>query len=325
MSIPRSNPPSLGVLLNGYPKNWGRWGADDEVGALNFLEPHNVVRAAQLIKSGKVFTLQLPMANPIGDPIWPEGRSQPLRVNVLDKGHYLAGKIPPVPGGVEACDDVLYCYLQGSTQYDALGHAWYGDQLYNGYDARTTIGGMTKASILPIAEKGVVGRGVLLDIARLRNKRSLDRGETFTHLDLLAAAARQNVQLEKRDILIVHTGWVGSFYQDRQRFYGGDQGFLEPGLTLSRALVDWFYEMEIPNLVTDTLANEVTFDPETGVLLPLHVALMSYLGVAFTEIASLDALADDCAQDGQYAFFYAAAPLKVVQGAGSPVNPIVVK
>jgi kynurenine formamidase len=63
----------------------------------------------------------------------------------------------------------------------------------------------------------------------------------------------------------------------------------------------------------------------TGVVLPLHVALMSYLGVAFTEIAALDALADDCAADGQYDFFYAAAPLKVVQATGSPVNPIVIK
>ena len=75
--------------------------------------------------------------------------------------------------------------FEGSTQYDALGHAWFGDQIYNGYDARTTIGGMTKASILPIAEKGIVGRAVLLDVAKLRGKQSLDRGETFTHEDLL--------------------------------------------------------------------------------------------------------------------------------------------
>jgi kynurenine formamidase len=66
-------------------------------------------------------------------------------------------------------------------------------------------------------------------------------------------------------------------------------------------------------------------DPATGVVLPLHIALMSYLGITFTEIASLDALADDCAADGQYEFLYAAAPLKVVQASGSPVNPIVIK
>jgi kynurenine formamidase len=317
--------PSLGELLADYPKNWGRWGPQDEVGALNYLGPENVLAALRVIRSGKVFTLQVPMANPQGDPIWPGARSKPVRVNVIDKGHFLSGKTPPAPGGIEGCDDMIHCYLQGSTQYDALGHAWFGDKIYNGYDAKTTIGGMTKASILPIAEKGIVGRAVLLDVARLRGKASLERGETFTHDDLLAAAAAQAVEIRKRDILLIHTGWIGLYFRDQQAFYGDGKGWLEPGLTLSRPLVDWFHEMEIPNIVTDTMANEVTVDPVTGTVLPLHVALLSYLGISFTEIAALDALADDCAQDGQYECFYAAAPLKVVQAAGSPVNPIVIK
>jgi kynurenine formamidase len=325
MTVADKKVPSLGELLAGYPKNWGRWGNDDEVGALNYLGPEHVIEAVRLVRSGKVFTLQVPMADPKGDPAWPGGRSKPLRVNVIDKGHFLSGKQPVAPGGIEGCDDIIQCYLQGSTQYDALGHAWHGDQIYNGFDARTTIGGMTKASIMPIAEKGIVGRGVLLDIARLRGKASLERGETFTHEDLMAAAKAQGVEIRKRDILLVRTGWIGLFYRDPERFYGGGQGWLEPGLTLSRALVDWFHEMEIPNLVTDTMANEVTVDPVSGAVLPLHVALMSYLGIAFTEIAALDALAEDCAQDGQYDFLYTAAPLKVVQAAGSPCNPLVIK
>jgi kynurenine formamidase len=317
--------PSLGEVLKDYPKNWGRWGADDEVGALNYLGPEQVLAAARLIRCGKVFTLQVPMADPGGDPIWPGGRSQPVRVNVIDKGHALSGKFPTAPGGIEGCDDMIHCYLQGSTQYDALGHTWFGDEIYNGYDAKTTIGGMTKASITPIAERGIVGRAVLLDIARLRGKPSLERGETFTHKDLLAAATAQKVEIQKRDILVVRTGWIGLYFRDRDRFYGSGKGWLEPGLTLSRELVDWFHSMEIPNLVTDTMANEVTVDPVTGVVLPLHIALMSNLGVTFTEIASLDALGEDCAKDGRYEFFYAAAPLKVVRASGSPVNPIVIK
>jgi len=317
--------PSLHQLLDGYPKNWGRWGSEDEVGALNYLGPQQVLDAVRLVRSGKVFTLQVPMADPKGDPAWPGARGKPLRVNVIDKGHFLSGKQAAAPGGLEGCDDIIQCYLQGSTQYDALGHAWCGDHIYNGFDARTTIGGMTRASIMPIAEKGVVGRGVLLDIARLRNKASLERGETFTHEDLLAAAQRQGVEIRKHDILLIRTGWIGLFYRDPEQFYGGRKGWLEPGLTLSRELVDWFHHMEIPNVVTDTMANEVTVDPVTGVVLPLHVALMSNLGIAFTEIAALDALAEDCAQDDQYDCLYTAAPLKVVQAAGSPCNPIVIK
>ncbi|HBD38879.1 MAG TPA: metal-dependent hydrolase, partial [Cupriavidus sp.] len=211
----------------------------------------------------------------------------------------------------------------GSTQYDALGHVWYGDQLWNGYDAKSTIGGMEKASVLPIAERGIVGRGVLIDMARHRGKAVLDPGETFTHLDLLAAAEMQGVRIEKHDIVIIRTGWIGSFYErDQAEFY---KNFIEPGLTYSPELVEWFHKMEIPNLVTDTIANEVTVDPVSGVALPLHNALMRNLGVTLTEIAQLDPLATDCADDGQWSFLYTAAPLKVVNGSGAPVNPVVIK
>lgn len=89
--------------------------------------------------------------------------------------------------------------------------------------------------------------------------------------------------------------------------------------------MNWFNDMEIPNLVTDTIANEVTFDPVHGVALPLHCALMRNLGITLTEIAELDPLADDCAADRQYTFLYTAAPLKVVGGSGAPVNPVVIK
>ena len=83
--------------------------------------------------------------------------------------------------------------------------------------------------------------------------------------------------------------------------------------------------MEIPNLTTDTIANEVTFDPNSGIALVLHNALMRNLGITLSEIADLEALAQDCAEDGQYEFFYAAAPLKVAKGSGAPVNPLAIK
>ncbi|CAB4790650.1 MAG: cyclase family protein [Actinobacteria bacterium] len=314
--------PDLKVLLKNSPKNWGKWGPDDEVGSLNYLTPEVVVKAAGSIKSGKVFTLQVKMANPEGDPVWP-GRQGATRINVMDAGHYHAGKGPVFAGGAEYADDYMTLFLQGSTQYDALGHVWYDHQIWNGYDSKTTIGGLSKASILPIAEKGVVGRGILLDIARFRGKEVLDVAETFTHEDLMACAKAQGCEIQKRDILIVRTGWIAKFYKvSREEFYGN---FVEPGLTHSDALVNWFADMEIPNLVTDTIANEVTVDPVSGVVLPLHNALMRNLGVTLTEIAWLDDLAADCAEDGQYTFLYAAAPLKVVAGTGAPVNPIVIK
>ena len=316
------NVPLVAELLRDAPKNWGKWGPDDEVGSLNYLTQAEVLRGVASVRSGKTFTLQIQMGNPAGDPVWP-GRSQARRLNVMDKGHYLCGKGPKFPGEGEYADDMMIMYLQGSTQYDALGHVWYGDQLWNGYDARSTIGGLDKASVLPIAERGVVGRGVLIDMARYRGKDVLDPGETFTHHDLLAAAEMQGARIEKRDILVIRTGWIGSFYKrDQAEFY---RNFVEPGLTYSPELVEWFHRMEIPNLVTDTIANEVTVDPVSGVALPLHNALMRNMGVTLTEIAQLDPLAADCAEDKQWAFLYTAAPLKVVNGSGAPVNPVVIK
>ena len=318
----RKQVPPVGELLKNAPKNWGKWGPDDEVGSLNYLTPEVIVQAAGSIRSGKVFTLQVKMASPEGDPVWP-GRSSAIRVNVMDEGHGIAGKGVQFDGGARYADDYMTCFPQGSTQYDALGHVWCDGQIWNGYDAKTTIGGLSKASILPLAERGIVGRGILLDIARWRGKDVLDVAETFTHEDLMACAKAQGTEIRPRDVLVVRTGWIAKFYKvSREEFYGN---FVEPGLTYSPELVQWFHDMEIPNLVTDTIANEVTVDPVSGVVLPLHNALMRNLGVTLTEIAWLDDLAADCAADGQYTFLYVAAPLKIVNGAGAPVNPIAIK
>jgi kynurenine formamidase len=315
---------SLAAILKDSPKNWGKWGPDDEIGALNYLDAQQVLRGVAAAKQGKTFTLQVPIGHEKGDPIWPgPGRGQAVRVNILDKGDYFCGRGPEAPGGSEYSDDMIIMYLQGSTQYDALGHAWIEDTLWNGYDARTTGKKMTKADISPVAERGIAGRGVLIDMARHRGKDRLERGEAFSHEDVLAAAEAQGVTIEKRDVLLVRTGWIGSYYRMEPADFYAD--FVEPGLAYSPELVRWFDEMEIPNLVTDTIANEVSLDPNNGAFLPLHIALMRNLGVLFTEIASLDALAKDCVADGQYSFFYTAAPLKIVGGTGAPVNPIVIK
>ena len=314
--------PYLGDLLKDSPSNWGKWGPDDEVGSLNYLGPEQVLAAARLVTSGKVFTLQRLIGDPKGDPVWP-GRTPAERTQILDESNWDEGAGGPAyPGGLHYADDKISAFLQGSTQYDALGHVWFDGKLWNGYDARTTIGGLDKASVQPIAERGIVGRAVLLDMARFLGKDNLASAETFTHVDLLACAKAQGITIEKRDILIIRTNFLKLFFDLGDKFY---EGFCEPGLVYSPELVAWFQDMEIPNLVTDTIANEVTFDPHNGVALVLHNALMRNLGVTLTEIADLELLAEDCAADKQYAFLYVAAPLKVAKGSGSPVNPVVIK
>lgn len=129
--------------------------------------------------------------------------------------------------------------------------------------------------------------------------------------------------IERHDNLLIRTGWLKVFFdQGKDAFY---ENFIEPGLVFSPQLVRWFHEREIVSLSTDTIANEVTVDPETGIALPLHAALMRNLGVLFSEILWFEELAEDCAGDGRWSFLYTAAPIHVVGGTGAPVNPVVVK
>ncbi|MCD2196003.1 cyclase family protein [Actinomycetospora endophytica] len=317
--------PSMAELLGAdTPKNWGKWGPDDQIGSLNYLDAAQVLRGVASVKDGQVFTLQCPMGLPHGDPVFP-GREGIQREMVWDQDAFApGGNGPAFPGGLRASDDKATMFLQGSSQYDALGHAWYDDRIWNDVDAASTNGGgMSWASIMPIAERGVVGHGVLIDMARHRGKQWLEKGETFTHRDLEEAAAAQGVTIGNRDVLLIRTGWLKFFYAvPKEEFY---DGFVEPGLTYSRELVEWFQDKEIPNLVTDTIANEVTHDPESGVTLPLHASLLRNLGVSLAEIIWLDDLADACAADGRWDFLYTAAPLKIHEATGAPVNPVVIR
>jgi kynurenine formamidase len=312
---------TLRRLLADAPNRWGHWGSDDEIGALNYLTADEVKRGLATVRHGRTFTLGVPIATQEGDAVFP-GRWPAKHFMVADKAGFENGHWQPLAGGLEFADDYVTGFAQAGTHCDALGHMWFDDTLWNGFAASSTNGGMTKAGIMPIAERGIVGRGVLLDIARFRGRPALDRAETFTHRDLMECARAQGVDILPRSILLVRTGWVGALAAGSQTV---GEGFWEPGLTFSLELVRWFDEMQIPSLVTDTLANETTYEPETGLMLVLHAALMRNLGVVFTEMASLDTLAADCAADRCYEGFYCASPAKVSKGTGGSANPLFIK
>ncbi|CAN7461534.1 cyclase family protein [Mesorhizobium amorphae] len=312
---------TLRRLLADAPNRWGHWGAEDEIGALNYLTADEVKRGLASVRHGRTFTLGVPIATHDGDAVFP-GRWPAKHFMVADKAGFENGHWHPLPGGLEFADDYVTGFAQAGTHCDALGHMWFDDTLWNGFPASSTNGGMTRAGIMPIAERGIVGRGVLIDIARFRGKPALERAETFTHLDLMECARAQGVEILPHSILLVRTGWVGALAAGRQTV---GENYWEPGLTFSLDLVRWFDEMQIPCLVTDTLANETTYEPETGLMLVLHAALMRNLGVVFTEMASLDALAADCAADRRYEGFYCASPAKVSKGTGGSANPVFIK
>jgi kynurenine formamidase len=274
-------------LLKDSPKNWGRWGSDDEIGSLNFLTDAEVLRGVRAVRHGRTFMLGIPVAHPKGDPLHPL-RAQPIHTFTHDEGSYISGADEPLPGGLKYSDDVIVMYPQGSTQYDALGHAWCGDHLYKG-------------------------------------KPHLDPDEAVVLQDLLDTAAHQKVSIERHDILVVRTGWLPRWYEGGPAEFFPDGRVVDPGLQYSPELVRWFYEMEIPSLSVDNIGCEIGIDPNLKSHGALHCALQSYLGIPFNEVVWLEDLAADCAEDGQYTFLFAGAPLKMVKGAGSAVNPIVIK
>ncbi|MEZ5101784.1 MAG: cyclase family protein [Thermoleophilia bacterium] len=299
-------------------------GPDDELGCLNHLGPAEVLRGAAEIREGRVLTLGAPIAHPGGDPAFPGlGRDAPSRTTCVDYHHFRSGEMQTLPGGFEWADDVIALGTHAGTHVDALGHAWYDGRCWNGYPAEVTVGRMQKASVLPIAEHGIVGRGVLLDVARFRGKPHLDRGEPFTLDDLLGAVERQGLDLRPHDVTLVRTGALGQFYALGPEAYLAPP-FRETGLAYTPELVRWYQELELPFFGTDTISNEYTDWERTGYVAPLHAALMRNLGVLFAEILWLDDLADACAESGRWSFLFCAAPLKVVDGTAALVNPVAI-
>lgn len=309
--------PYIGDVLRRSPRNWGRWGADDEVGMLNAIGPEQILAAAASIRRGTVFTLQRLLRADGEDIAWP-GRAAATRSQTRDESHWDDGHGPAFPGGFHTADDRIEMALQGTTHVDALGHVWYDGELYNGHSARTTIGGLHKAGIEPIARRGIVGRSVLLDIARHRGQDALASGDAaITVEELRACAAAQRVAIRPGDVLIVRTGFRIPAWQSTAEVD-------EPGLGYSEELVAWFADNDIAALATDTMSNERTPQRPDGAVMHLHNALMRNLGVVFIEMCDLDAYAADCAAHGTYDALFIAAPLRIARAAGAPVNPVVI-
>jgi kynurenine formamidase len=310
-------------ILENAPDNWGRWGDDDEIGTINYLTPEAVLRGIDSVSDGEVFTLGIPIGRKDDDPVWPS-RSGSQHFMNQDHGHYLSGKVEHNIGTVEVADDVIHMFSHGTTHVDALGHGWYDGKLYNGFDQETTMGGLDHGSIEPIAEHGIIGRGVLLDIAGYRDVDALDAGERITLEELHDCADAQNTDLAKADVLIVRTGWLELFYDEGPDTIYNDP-YNEPGITYTDELIQLFHENEIAMYCTDTMANEQTYSETTETYLPLHPGFLRDMGMPLNELCLLDEIAADCAEDGQYEFLFVGAPLKIVGGTGSPINPIAIK
>ena len=299
--------------------NWGRWGAEDELGTVNFITPAKRVEAAALVRKGKVFSLSIPLDESGPQPSF-ERRLNPRHLMLATGTDLRSGVQPGAVGGIGEADDMVTMALQAATQWDSLAHIFYDYKMYNDRDcALVSAHGAAKNSIAVLADR-VVSRGVLVDVARHLGADHLPLDHRITVAELEATLERQRVEIRSGDVLLIRTGNL-----QRARSAGGWDRFTysdEPGIGLDA--LPWVHEREIAAVAADTWALEV-LPSGTSLWLPVHAVAIVHMGLLVGEIFDLEALAADCEEDGVYEFFCSAPPLPFTGGVGSPVNPLAVK
>lgn len=305
--------------------NWGRWGDDDERGTMNLVRPEHIVRASSLVQKGTAISMALPYDDD-GPQTGAVGRFNPIHLMIRDGADVIAGSsLRDFYGGNErhfrGTDDLIIMPLQSGTQWDALGHVTFENKIYNGYGAEwVSSKGALKNSVKNAAD-GMVGRGILLDIPKSQGKGWLDPGHAIDGDQLQAAADMAGVEVGPGDFVFVRTGAMT--FARSNGTWGDYAGGSAPGLGLGS--VDWIAERDIAAIATDTWGLEVLPNETKDTYQPLHLILIVHMGLWLGEIFDLDPLADHCAADGRYEFFFCGPPLPFTRAVGSPLNPMAIK
>jgi kynurenine formamidase len=300
---------------DGAKGNWGRWGADDERGALNLATNEVVLDAARALRTGKVYSLALPISQSRTPAVF--GRPPPQRLTRTAPGD---PQMPPAEGRprVGSADDVFVIASHSGTHLDSLSHVFEGESFYNGHPVSsfTSNRGAGKCSIVKTGTFAT--RAVLLDVAALVTAQTrptssaLQLGHTVTAEELEACCERQGVQVRAGDAVLIRTGWLEAVRRDRDT-----PSYPQAGIGLEAAA--WLQEKDVALVGADNSAIEVLpFDG--GRDLGVHVELLVYSGVGLLEHAWLaDLAADRC-----YESLLVVGALPFTGATGSPVNPIAI-
>jgi kynurenine formamidase len=312
--------------------SWGIFGADDELGTINFLTPERVVEAAKCVRRGSVFNLDCSL----------DAFDPPILAHRKTLSHKLIGNSPN-----HRDDYIDNFYLQSSSQVDGLRHFRHPIHgFYNHMPDAKIVQDGPHLGVNRFAEHGIVGRGVLIDVERYLSRRG-ERLDYFSgapiSVELVDATAKeQGVEFRPGDILMLRTGWMKVYFtemstEDRHAF---PHNMRSPGLRQGHDTLAWIWDHQFalcasdnfalechPPIAESVFANELAKTPG---MLPLHLGMMhpymiAMLGLAVGELWELDALADDCERDGVWDCLVTVKPLNLIGGVGSPANATAVK
>jgi kynurenine formamidase len=288
---------------------WGRWGETDQRGALHHLTPARVVAAAELVRAGRTISLSFPL-NTVAAAHNP--RPATHRMTMLPDRD-------ADPGSLGFAKDVVGFDYHSDTHshIDALCHVAFHGSLYNGQPCENVTSEGAAVGSIEVLQDGLVGRGVLLDIPRLRGMPWLEPGEQIFADDLEAAERSQGVTVGQGDILVVRTGHARRLGELGPWETAGAKAGLHPTAMLFVA------ERRIAALGSDGNSDAAPSTTE-GVAFPIHVLAVNAMGIHLLDYLQLEDLRLACEASGRWEFLFLAAPLRIVGGTGSPVNPIAI-
>lgn len=281
-----------------------QWGASDERGAGNLQSPALVLRAAQLIRTGEVIEL--------GQVLSPD---MPMFATRQFDVHTKRTVVSPLSNRRRGNEELVVTELgQVGTQLDGFAHQAIGESLYNCFTMNevATRTGFTRLGIQNVG--AIITRGVLLDIAALRNGAMLGDTYEITVEDLERALASQRIDLQRGDAVIIHTGWGKLWGRENARYQATN-----PGIGVAASL--WLARHSPILVGSDTAPVEVNPNPDPQLSLPAHQIMLVVHGIHLLENLKLDELA----AKRVYEFTFILQPLKIQGGTGSTVAPVAIR
>jgi kynurenine formamidase len=281
--------------------NAGRWGDDDELGTLNYITAKKRIAAAALVQEGRAMSLARNL-----DTIQSPNNPQPVRHTMCYQSHYPIG-----------CVDAMVIDTHGFsiTHLDAVAHVYRDEDVYNGRKAAEVVlpTGLTFGDIL--AQKdGMFTRGVLLNIAAVRDLPWMEPDEGVYAADLLAAEERQGIKVESGDCIFVYTG-----LQKREAEQGPED--LGQRVGIMPDAIRWMHEREISVYSGDCVdAFPNPYSPRYFIY--FHAIALAAMGLILLDIPALEPLLEVCEELDRSDFLLTMAPLRLEGGTGCPVNPI---